>query len=306
MHGRRVRACVADAISQRPGHVAQVDASEEAPEHPSEIIGLLRAGPWIERHGARHGVVQRKQSHVRVARFRVGAPHRRLDRIDGSPSKRRSPAPELHEQDGHRKHVGGGGQFPPRHLLGRHVAGRSEHAMATRGGRHGLGDPEVDDFDLSLFVDHHVARCDVAVDHAHPPVRVIERAAHFDSRVGPLVGRETPGGSPQKVSEAHALDELHGQKIRPEFDAEFVHGHDVGVGEGDRRLGLLDEAPDEFVVAGELVANLLDHEALLEATRSSQRRQHHARHSAARELSLEDVLAEYLRVHWETGAKRLP
>ena len=68
--------------------------------------------------------------------------------------------------------------------------------------------------------------------------------------------------------------------------------------ERDRGLRLFDEAAHPLVVERELVADLFDDELLLEAARTSQRRQDDARHSAARELPLEDVFAEDLRIHF--------
>ena len=65
----------------------------------------------------------------------------------------------------------------------------------------------------------------------------------------------------------------------------------------DGGLRLEDEAADELVVARELVADLLHDELLLEAARAAQGRQDDAGHPAARELALEHVLAEDLRVH---------
>ena len=164
-------------------------------------------------------------------------------------------------------------------------------------------DAEVDDLDLALLVDHHVARRHVAVDDVHAAVRVVERAADLDADVRALLGRQrracsaAPRRRAKELGEARALDELHRQEVRPELDAELVHRDDVRVGQRDGRLRLLDEALHELVVARELVADLLHDELLLEAARAAQRRQDDARHAAARELALEHVLAEDLRVH---------
>ena len=65
--------------------------------------------------------------------------------------------------------------------------------------------------------------------------------------------------------------------------------------DGDVRL--FDEAPDELLIEGELVADLLHDETLLEAAGPAEGREDHPSHAAARELALEHVLAEDLRIH---------
>src|SRR5262249_22448614 len=80
------------------------------------------------------------------------------------------------------------------------------------------------------------------------------------------------------------------------LDTKLVHRDDVGVTECDGRLRLLDETTNKLLIEGELVADLLHDESLLEPARTTQRRQDDACHTAPRELALEDVLAEDLRV----------
>ena len=239
---------------------------------------------------------------VGVARLRV----RRAASPRRSPRRpcRRNGALPLHSsmsRTATAKTSAAGVSSPAGDLLGRHVPGRAEDALAARRRRHGRRDAEVDDLDLALLVDHHVARRDVAVDDVHAAVRVVERAADLDADVRALFGRRGPCASPpaaaQELRDAHALDELHREEVRPELDAELVHGDDVRVRERDGRLRLLDEAPHEVVVARELVADLLHDELLLEPARAAQRGEHHARHAPARQLALEHVLAEDLRVH---------
>ena len=106
-----------------------------------------------------------------------------------------------------------------------------------------------------------------------------------------------------ELRDAAALDELHREEVRALLDPELVDGDDVRVAQGDGRLRLLDEATHELLVERELVPDLLDDELLLEAARAAQRREHDARHAAARELAFEHVLAEDLRIH--AGSKRI-
>ena len=67
--------------------------------------------------------------------------------------------------------------------------------------------------------------------------------------------------------------QLHGEVVDALLDAELVDRDDVGVRQLDRGLRFVHEALDEGVVGGELGADLLDHELLLEAAGSAQRRQ---------------------------------
>jgi hypothetical protein len=69
------------------------------------------------------------------------------------------------------------------------------------------------------------------------------------------------------------------------------------VGKRYRRLGFLDETPDELFITCEFVAYLFDHEPFLESARTPQRGQHDARHAPSSQLSLKNVFAEYLGIH---------
>ncbi len=239
--------------------------------------------------------------------FGCGRPHREGNLLVRALAKRRLAAPELHEQHRDGEDVGGGRELLAFHLFGRHVTRRPEDAVTARRRGHGGRDAEVDDLDLPLLVDHHVARRHVPVHHVHAAVRVVERPAHLDADVRSLLRRQgarrlaRTGARAKELREARALDVLHRQEIGPELHAELVDGHDVRMREGDRRLRLFDEPAYELLVARELFAHLLDDELLLEASRAPQRRQDDPRHAAARELALEHVLAEDLGVHWQSG-----
>ena len=78
-----------------------------------------------------------------------------------------------------------------RAMLGRHVTRASRTPRRPlRRRRHGRRDAEVDEPHLPLFVDHHVARRDVAMDDVHAAMRVVERAADLDADVRAFFGRE--------------------------------------------------------------------------------------------------------------------
>jgi hypothetical protein len=96
---------------------------------------------------------------------------------------------------------------------------------------------------------------------------------------------------------ADAVDEFHREVVRPHLDAQLVDRHDVRVAQGDRRLGFLDKTLDELMVHGEFIPDLLHDESLLEPACPTERGQEHPRHASDRELLLEDILAEGLRVH---------
>ena len=168
------------------------------------------------------------------------------------------------------------------------------------------GDAEVDQLHLTFFVEHHVPRRDVAMNDLHAAVRVVERATHLHADVRALfrgqdaLRRAVEVPLAHQLRDAAALDELHREEVRALLDAELVDGDDVRVAQRDGRLRFFDEAPDELLVERQLVADLLHDELLLEAAGAAQRREHDARHAAARELALEHVLAEDLRIHDES------
>ena len=154
------------------------------------------------------------------------------------------------------------------------------------GDERGSGDAEVDQLHLTFLVEHHVSRRDVAMHDLHPAVRVVERATHLHAHVCALLGREHALLAVEiplshELGDGAALDELHGEEVRALLDPQLVDGDDVGMAERDGGLRLLHEAPDELLVERELVADLFDHELLLEASGPAQRGQHHAGHTPA-------------------------
>jgi hypothetical protein len=166
------------------GHIAEIDSSEKPPQVPRQVVGLLRSRACIEGHRAPEYVVERQQANVSVTRLGVGTAHGQNDLFRCFASKWRLAPPELHDEYGHGKNVGCRRQLTTFHLLGGHVPGRPKNAVTTRTRRHGRRDSEVNDFDLSFLVGHHVARRDVAVNDVPSSMGVIEGSAHFDADVG--------------------------------------------------------------------------------------------------------------------------
>ncbi len=199
-----------------------------------------------------HHVVERQEARIDVARLRARAGANELGRLaQVFAAERRLAAPELEEQRGHREDVGRGRQLEAVDAAGRRrlAAIRTPRAVLHAGARR---DAKIDDFDLPLFVEHHIARRDVAVNHLHAAVRVVERAADLDADVRPFFGREARLVARQRLQQLCArepFDELHREEVRPELDPQLVDGDDVRVAERDGRLRLFDEAPAELVVA---------------------------------------------------------
>ena len=110
-------------------------------------------------------------------------------------------------------------------------------------------------------------------------------------------GRTAPR-SRERVAEVATLEELHGHEDEPLLLAEVVHGHDVGMGEHRRRLGLALEALLGLVVAARSGGHGLDRHVPLEhgipgfVDRA---------HGSAADLALDLVLPDLLQVHETEG-----
>ena len=186
------------------------------------------------------------------------------------------------------KHVGGRRERLTRELLGRHVPRRSEDlrvgSVAPAVGDR-RSDPEVDELDRAFFVDQHVARSDVSVDHLCAAMRIVERAAYLHPQVRTFFGVERPCGREQ-VRERCSIAMLHRDVVHALFDPELVHRHDVWVTEFDRSFRLFYEAFDETLIGGELRPDLFDDQPLFESSRASQGCQVDSRHAAGGDLPL--------------------
>jgi hypothetical protein len=103
--------------------IAEVDATQETPQSPRKVIGLLRAVSGIERQRFRDDLVERKEPRVGIARSWVRSANRGFNLRGRSAAEGRLAAPELHEERGHCKDIRGGRQLLALHLFGRHMPG---------------------------------------------------------------------------------------------------------------------------------------------------------------------------------------
>lgn len=108
----------------------------------------------------------------------------------------------------------------------------------------------------ALHVEEYVLRLDVPVDD---PGRVGGGEGVGD--VGDD-GHGRLGGEPPLAVEARAqvraADEVHDEGEVVAVDDEVADGHDVGVLQPEQRTALLDEASDQFLVGGEVLAQQFD------------------------------------------------
>ncbi len=148
------------------------------------------------------------------------------------------------------------------HLLRRHVRGGAEH-LADPGHRLGrqlarlrpglprrqLGEPEVEDPDPALGVDHHVVGLEVAVGDA----AVVGRAQGVGQRDGDLEElrqRHAPLGD--QLAETAPRDELHGEEVDAVGLLDRVEVDDVRVVQGGEGPGLALEAVQPLAVRRQL------------------------------------------------------
>ena len=124
------------------------------------------------------------------------------------------------------------------------------------------GDPEVDDLDLAVAADQHVAGLDVAVDEA-PRVGRGERPGDGRADARDLARRQRAAPA-QDGREVLAVDQLHDDVRAARVLAVVVDGDDVRVAERRRRLGLLPEARRELRVAQVLGAQELERDVATE------------------------------------------
>ena len=138
------------------------------------------------------------------------------------------------------------------HLLGRHVAGRSDRE-ADSGEVGGLSrsarKSEVREHRAAVRVDQDVGRLEVAVDDACI-VRVLQAVADL-TQVAPC-GQRVERPSIQDVAQRAAADQRHGQERDTLRDLEVVDREDVGVVQLGERLGLGLEPFDKSLVLEQL------------------------------------------------------
>jgi hypothetical protein len=176
-----------------------------------------------------------------------------LDRV--GPVEGRLADDHLVEDAAQRVDVAAGIDPVPAGLLGREVGGGAhdgtglgEVAVGRVGD--GPGDAEVDDLDLALGREQHVAGLDVAVDHATRAVGVAQGRRHLARDLDGPIGVEPAVGA-DELGQAVALHVLHDDEVGAVGLAPVVGPDDVGVAQAPRRLGLAAEPLDEAGVGGQ-------------------------------------------------------
>jgi hypothetical protein len=124
------------------------------------------------------------------------------------------------------------------------------------------GQPEIQDSDVPLLVDHHVGRLQVAVDHLLrmgrlEPARDPGRDLHRLSLV-------KPAGLVQQLVERLAFDPLHGEKEESFTLADVVDAADVGVRDLARDPHLAAKTLDQLGLAAQVGTDQLERHRAVE------------------------------------------
>ena len=158
----------------------------------------------------------------------------------------------LDQDEAERVHVGLAVDRLALRLLGRGVASGAEHGALRLGPRRlgeGTGQAEVGDAQPAVVAEEEVARLDVAV-HEAAAVGVVEgpRGLEADHQ---RLRRGEPDAAVEQRPQAAAAEVLGDDVRSAVVVAPVVHGDDVRVVEGGRRLRLGPEAAEEGVVLGQ-------------------------------------------------------
>ena len=264
----------------------RVRAREPAAERPAELGRRAEARLRIAREGALDDRPERPVDSVAGERGTLGSEgalalvHRA--RLERAPSGQRLEEHRAEREDVARR------LHPPRELLGREVPRRAEDLRVLVAERR--RDPEVEQAAVPVGVDDHVPRRHVAVHDVEARVRVVERAGDLHAEVRGEPRREL--SVPQDRAQRRALHVLHREEVHAVDHAELEDRRDVRVAHLHERLRLLHEHRDEARIGRELRQDLLHHQPLLEPAHAAQPRGEDARHSASRDLLVEEVLAE--------------
>jgi hypothetical protein len=182
--------------------------------------------------------------------------HRDLDRRIAA--ERHLPSQHLVEDDSDRVQVGGGGHRRPASLFRRQVLRRPH----DRAGLRHLGRPRARDAEvrhLQPLADQDVVRLDIAVDDS-VAMREAKRFEHLE-RVRDRMADGQRTAREDQLLQAPALDDLHGDVVRPLGLAAVVDRDDVGMREARGGLRLATEALDEELVVRVAVVQDLDRHA---------------------------------------------
>jgi len=150
-------------------------------------------------------------------------------------------------------------------LLGRHVAGRAEDAIArSQRGRvdQPAGQPEVDDPQLAVRPEHEIRGLDVAVHHA-PRGGRREAAGGLDQVVEAMLPREA-ADIVEQLRQRPPLDVLHDVIGTPALLADRVDARHVGMVDRRQEPRLAREARVDLVFRPHLCRDRLERDPALE------------------------------------------
>ena len=241
------------AMAQERGHDARAaDSRRGEPERRFRGVDQLGAasvafvavlGEPLRQHRVQRGLVAQRRElllHVRPQRLRL-----RLA------VERRHAGQAFVEHAGERVAVGPRVDRLATDLLWREVVERADHLPGVGGvAAELLGHAEVRQVDVPVRVDEHVARLDVAVDEAAPMGRIQRLRDPAEDRER-VLGSEH-AFAPKDRLEVAPFDVAHGQVQLPALLARLVDRHDVRVVERRGQPRLLEEAPAESLVLGQL------------------------------------------------------
>jgi hypothetical protein len=278
---------------------------EVAIEIAAQRIGAGVAIVGVERHRPGADLLQQVRRLARRQRDVAGRhPAQDLGLAAAGPD--RGAAQHLPQHDAGRVEVGAAIDGDPGDLLGRHVARLAlEHADPGLVERvEHLGDAEVDELDLTVVGDEHVARRDVAMHDAERRVvvigelvRVVQAGERLGQHLDLHAERKQLAGAARAPDalEGLALEVFHRDVVAALVLADVVGLDDVGVVEPRGQARFLEEHPTEVLVLGEVAAQQLDRDELLESAEPALRqRQVDLGHSSMPDLGDEPELSREL------------
>ncbi len=278
------------ARQHRGRRAAERQASPGSGDGVQELPRVGRAQVRIPAGRQRHERVQgRRQAGDQAG----GRRHHLVDmlvrhRERGIADVRLPAGEQLEQHDPGRVHVGAYVRGTAGHLLGREVSGRADEHAALGVARPGQqpGQAEVRHLDRAWAAEQHILRFDIPVRDA----RVVRRGqpAEYAFHDVERLARAQPPALAQQVPQRLAGHVLHGEVQRAPVRALVVDGDHVRVGEPGDRPGLVNEAPDEILVVGQLRVHDLQRDRPVEPGIGAQV---DGRHAAVSEMGLHPVPA---------------
>jgi len=214
------------------------------------------------------------------------------------------PDRDLVEHDAEREDVAAVIDVLARRLLRRHVAELAGQHLGARVLAARARDPEIDHLHEAVLRDEQVRRRDIEVDdverlagqrrafRAALRVKIAQPRGRLADQLDRVLERQEPAvrdAAPAQLVELLTDDVLHRDVRDAVVLVDVVDVHDVGVVELRADLRLVEEHLDDPRIIGELRAQLLDHDFLLEAGHRRLARQIDLRHTADREPAQQRV-----------------